>query len=432
MKTVYIGMTADIMHPGLINIISIGAQYGDVIIGLLTDEAILAYKRLPYLNYDQRKSIAENIKGVKQVVPQVEWSYVPNLLKYKPDYMIHGDDWKQNWYQKLRSDSFKVMKQIGGEVIEVPYTKGFSSSEFIEHSYSRGTTSSMRLSMLKRLIKAKPIVRVLEAHNGLIGLIIEKIKVKKTSKVLEFDAMWSSSLADSTSIGKPDIEAVDITTRMYNIKNILECTTKPIIYDGDTGGKIEHFELTIKTLERNGISAVIIEDKVGLKKNSLFGTAVPQKQDTIEGFCNKIKAGKRAQITQDFMIISRIESFILGKTIEDALERAEAYIESGTDGIMIHSKERSGEDIKAFCKRFRQQNTFTPLIVVPTTFNHIREDEFIELGVNVVIYANHMLRASYLAMSNVAEQILQQGRSLEASANCTPIKDILELIPGTK
>lgn len=432
MKKVYIGMTADVIHPGLINIINEGAKYGELTVGLLTDNAIAKYKRLPYLNYEQRKNVMENIIGVSKVVPQNEWDYVPNLLKHKPDFMIHGDDWNIGTQMKYRDGAFQAMKELKGQVIEIPYTEGVNSSEFIDSIKSNGTTSQIRLKSLRRLINAKPIVRILESHSGLTGLIVEKTFIEKEGKRVEFDGMWSSSLTDSTSKGKPDIEAVDITTRMHGLTDTLECTTKPIIYDGDTGGKPEHFVFTVRTLERNGISAVIIEDKIGLKKNSLFGTSVPQTQDTIENFSNKLKTGKRAQITEDFMIIARIESLILGKTIDDALERAYAYVNAGADGIMIHSKENTGLDIIEFCERFRLEDTSTPIVVVPSTFNHITEQEFANIGVNIVIYANHMLRSSYPAMLNVAEQILKDGRSLKASENCMSIKEILELIPGTK
>jgi phosphoenolpyruvate phosphomutase len=431
-KSIYIGMTADIMHPGLINIIKHGMELGDVTIGLLTDKAIAEYKRLPYLNFGQRKEILENINGVARVVPQEEWDYAPNLLKYRPDIMVHGDDWVSGTQRQYRDRAFEAMAEIGGKIVEIPYTKGINSSMLAENMKHIGTTPQIRLQSLKRLINSKPIVRILESHSGLTGLIAESTRIEKDGKYLEFDGMWSSSLTDSTVKGKPDIEAVDITTRLYSLTDMLECTTKPIIYDGDTGGKIEHFAFTVRTLERNGISAIIIEDKTGLKKNSLFGTSVPQTQDTIEGFCSKIKAGKQAQVTRDFMIIARIESLILGRTVDDALERSRAYIAAGADGIMIHSKEKSGADIIDFCTRFRTLDKATPLVVVPSTFNHITEDEFIQAGVNIVIYANHMLRASYPAMQNVARQILIDGNSLKASEQCMSIKEILELIPGTK
>jgi len=431
-KRVYIGMTADALHPGLINIIEEGVKYGDVIIGLLTDKAISEYKRLPYLNYEQRKQVVKSIKGVIEVVPQDDWSYAPNLLRLKPDYMIHGDDWNYGTQKQFRDLAFEAMASVGGEIIEIPYTKDINSSDFISSINSIGTTPQIRLRTLRRLINSKSIVRILESHSGLTGLIVEKTYIESEGKRVEFDGMWSSSLTDSTSKGKPDIEAVDITTRMHSLTDMLECTTKPIIYDGDTGGKIEHFEFTVRTLERNGISAVIVEDKIGLKKNSLFGTSVPQTQDSIEGFSNKIKAGKRAQITEEFMIIARVESLILGRSLDEALERAFAYVKAGADGIMIHSKESSGKDIIEFCERFRNEDKTSPLVVVPSTFNHITEQEFFEMGVNIVIYANHMLRASYPAMSNVAKQILTNGRSLEASKDCMSIKEILELIPGTK
>lgn len=432
-KRVYLGMIADIMHPGLINIINEGAKYGDLYIGLFTDKAIAQHKRLPYLTYEQRKNVVENIKGVTGVVPQDEWSYASNLRLLKPDYMIHGDDWKTGPDRELRDEAFKVMQELGGEVIEIPYTKGIDSSSLEKEIKGIGTTPDVRLKTLRRLIDAKQVVRILEVHDGLSGLICENLQVKNGLYIDAFDGMWSSSLTDSTSKGKPDIEAVDLTTRMQDLTNILECTTKPIIYDGDTGGKLEHFVFTVRTLERNGISAVIIEDKVGLKKNSLFGTDAIQQQDDIEHFCQKIRAGKNAQVTKEFMIIARCESLIAGKSIDDAMERCRAYVEQGgADGIMIHSKEKSGEDIREFCRRFHELHPYVPIVAVPTTYNHLREEELAQWGIKVVIYANHMLRAAYPAMVKVATSILENHRSYDANDLCMPIKQILELIPGTK
>jgi phosphoenolpyruvate phosphomutase len=432
-KKVYLGMIADIMHPGLINIINEGAKYGDVVIGLYTDKAIATHKRLPYLTYEQRKNVLENIKGVSEIVPQEEWSYVPNLIKYKPDYIIHGDDWVEGPDKYIRDEVFDIMKKQGGEVIEIPYTKGITSSGLAKEIESLGTTPEARLKSLRRLLSAKPIVRIMESHCGLTGLIIEHTKVQVGSETREFDGMWASSLTDSTNKGKPDIEAVDLTARLNDLNDSIEVTTKPIIYDGDTGGKSEHFVFTVRTLERLGVSAVIIEDKVGLKQNSLFGTDAIQTQDTIEGFCAKIKAGKEAQVTRDFMIISRCESLIAGKPVEDALERCHAYVAAGADGIMIHSKNKDGMDIKEFCLRFREKDLQTPIVVVPTTYAQINEDELAEWGANIVIYANHMLRSAYPAMVKCAESILEHKRCLEASDKyCMPIKQILNLIPGTK
>ena len=432
-KTVYLGMIGDIMHPGLINIINEATKYGDVMIGLYTDKAIATHKRLPYLTYEQRKQVIENIKGVSTIVPQDDWSYVPNLVKYKPDYLIHGDDWLYGPDKYIRDEVFKVMEAMGGQVIEVPYTKGISASGLKEAIDSLGVTPQARLASLRRLISAKPIVRIMESHCGLTGLIIEHTKVEVGDVVREFDGMWASSLTDSTSKGKPDIEAVDLTTRLHDLNDSLEVTTKPVIYDGDTGGKTEHFVFTVRTLERLGVSAVIIEDKVGLKQNSLFGTDAVQTQDTIEGFSSKIKAGKEAQVTRDFMIIARIESLIAGKPVEDALERAFAYVAAGADGIMIHSKNKDGMDIKEFCQRFREKDNHTPIVAVPTTYAQFTEEELASWGINIVIYANHMLRSAYPAMVKCAERILETTRCLEASEEyCMPIKQILNLIPGTK
>ena len=431
-KTVYLGMIADIMHPGLINIINEGAKYGDVIIGLFTDKAIATHKRLPVLTYDQRKEVVENINGVSKVVPQDEWSYVSNLKKIKPDYIIHGDDWKEGANKKIRQEVFKVMEELGGEVIEIPYTQGINSSKLAKEIEGFGTTPEVRMKRLRRLIDAKPIVRILESHCGLTGLIAEKISVEVDGKIRQFDGMWSSSLTDSTSKGKPDIEAVDLTTRLHDLNDTLEVTTKPVIFDCDTGGKTEHFVFTVRTLERLGIGAVIIEDKIGLKQNSLSGTDAVQKQDTIEGFSEKISAGKSSQVTEDFMIIARIESLIAGKGIDDALKRAFAYVKAGADGIMIHSKNNNGMDVKEFCERFRKEDKETPIVVVPTTYNQFTETELASWGVNIVIYANHMLRSAYPAMVKCAKSILENERSYEANELCMPVKEILTLIPGNK
>jgi phosphoenolpyruvate phosphomutase len=425
-------MRGDIIHPGIINIIREGEKHGDVLVGLLTDAAIAAHKRLPFLSYEQRRQIIERIKGVARVVPQKEWSYVPNLREYKPDAIIHGDDWKSGPEQKMREEVFAVMKELGGEVIEVPYTRGVDSSSLNEAMRSIGTTPDIRLKALRRLLDAKPFLRIMEAHSGLSALIVERLEIAKEDGMRGFDGMWSSSLTDSTSKGKPDIEAVDLTTRLQGLTDILECTTKPIIFDGDTGGKREHFVFTVRTLERNGVSAVIIEDKIGLKKNSLFGTEVTQELCPIPEFCEKINAGKHAQVTNDFMIIARLESLIAGFPVSDAMERARAYVAAGADGVMIHSKETSGEDIRAFCGQFRREYEHVPLVLVPTTYNRYTEQELAGWGANIVIYANHMLRASYPAMMQVAETILTNGRSLEADRLCMPIKQILELIPGGK
>ena len=429
-KTVYLGMIGDIMHPGLINIINEATKYGDVMIGLYTDKAIATHKRLPYLTYEQRKQVIESIKGVSFIVPQDDWSYVPNLVKYKPDFLIHGDDWLYGPDKYIRDECFKVMEGLGGKVIEIPYTKGISASGLKEAIDSLGVTPQARLASLRRLISAKPIVRIMESHCGLTGLIIEHTKVEVGNEIREFDGMWASSLTDSTSKGKPDIEAVDLTTRLHDLNDSLEVTTKPVIYDGDTGGKTEHFVFTVRTLERLGVSAVIIEDKVGLKQNSLFGTDAVQTQDSIEGFCSKIQAGKEAQVTRDFMIIARCESLIAGKPVEDALERCHAYVAAGADGIMIHSKNKDGMD---FCQRFREKDDHTPIVAVPTTYGQFTEAELAEWGINVVIYANHMLRSAYPAMVKCAERILETTRCQEASEEyCMPIKQILNLIPGTK
>jgi len=430
MKKVYVAMSADIIHQGHLNVINEARNLGDVIVGLHTDDVIRGYWRNPIMKYEERKEVVNNIKGIVSVVPQDSLDQVPNLIEIKPDYVVHGDDWLEGSQKELRERVVDTIKEWGGELVEVPYTHGVSISKLDEELMQIGITPQMRMKSLKELIYSKKPVRILEAHNGLTGLIVEKTKVEKDGKIKEFDGMWVSSLCDSTAKGKPDIELVDLTSRLNTINDILEVTRKPIIVDGDTGGQIEHFVYTVKTLERLGVSAIIIEDKTGLKKNSLFGTDVTQTQDTIEHFSDKIRAGREARVTSDFMIISRIESLIAGAGMDDAINRARAYIEAGADGIMIHSKEKDGKEIVEFCRRYNEFKNRVPLIVVPTSYNFMKEDELVELGINVIIYANHLIRSAYPAMVNTAKSILENGRSKEASVNCMPIKEILTLIPG--
>ena len=426
---VYVGMSADLVHPGHLNIISTAAGHGEVTIGLLTDQAIASYKRLPYLDYNQRFQIINSIKGVAHVIPQATLDYVPNLIKLKPDFVVHGDDWQTGIQQKIRQQVIDTLAAWGGKLIEVPYTQGISSTILNQRIKEIGTTPEIRMRRLRRLLGAKSIVRCIEAHNGLTGLIAEKTSVKIDQQSREFDAIWLSSLTDSTAKGKPDIEAVDLTSRLHTVHDILEVTTKPIIYDADTGGTTEHFIFHIRTLERLGVSAVIIEDKVCLKKNSLFGTAVPQTQDSLANFSFKIQSGKKAQVTDEFMIIARIESLILQAGLPDAVARAQAYISAGADAIMIHSKESSPVEILEFARAYQAFGSHVPLVAVPSTYNSISEDELATAGFRIVIYANQLLRSAYPAMVESARSILTHGRSLEIDSRLTPIKDILTLIP---
>ena len=431
-KSVYVGMSADLVHPGHLNILHKAAVLGEVTVGLLTDEAIASYKRVPFMEFEQRRQVIDSIKGVAKVVPQTTLDYVPNLLALKPDYVVHGDDWKTGVQQQTRQRVIDTLAQWGGELVEVPYTQGISSTKLNKALKEIGTTPSVRLKSLRRLLKVKPLLRFIDIHNALSGLIIENTHIDTPNGRREFDGMWGSSLTDSTAKGKPDIEAVDVSSRMNTLNEVLEVTTKPIIYDADTGGQTEHFTFTIKTLERLGVSAAIIEDKTGLKKNSLLGNDVPQTQDSIENFCYKIRQGKQAQATNDFMIIARIESLILGKGVEDAFERAKAYLAAGADGIMIHSREKTPDEIFAFCKLYNTLEERKTLVAVPSSYNTVTEEELQAQGVNIVIYANQLLRSAYPAMLKTARSILENHRSAECDADMLPLKDILELIPGTK
>ncbi|MEQ9402711.1 MAG: phosphoenolpyruvate mutase [Cyclobacteriaceae bacterium] len=431
MKKVYVGMGTDLIHHGHINIIEIARELGEVTVGLLSDKAVSKFSRIPFLSFDERKKILENLKGVKEVVSQETLDYEENLRALKPDFVVHGTDWKTGPQKHIREKVISLLKEWGGELVEPEYTAGISSTGLRNALKEVGTTPDIRRRMLRRLIDSKDIVRVLEAHNGISGLIVEETTYEAEGEIREFDALWVSSLTDSTAKGKPDTEYVDRTSRFQTIADILDVTTKPIILDGDTGGVTEHFAMLVKNLDRLGISAVVIEDKVGLKRNSLFGTEVKQELDTIEGFCEKINAGKKAQMTDDFMIFARLESLIADKGMEDALERAKAYIEAGADGIMIHSRHKDGSEIMEFMRKYQEFEYKVPVISVPSSYNHFTEEELVEAGFNIVIYANHLLRAAFPAMKKTAETILQHKRSLEAANEfCMPIKEILTILPN--
>jgi phosphoenolpyruvate mutase len=431
MPKVYIGMTVDILHHGHINIIEHAREHGDVMVGLLTDAAVANHKRLPHLTYEQRRKIVSNISGVKQVVPQEEWSYAPNLRRYRPDIMMHGTDWLQGPLQPYREMALEALQEYGGKLIEIPYTEGVSSQQIARDIKRLGTTADIRRSTLKRLLAAKPLSRWIETHNPISALIAETVNYTDGIALREFDGFWSSSLTDSAARGKPDTEALDISSRLLNINDIFEVTTKPLIFDGDTGGQPSHFSLNVKSMERLGISAVIIEDKKGLKRNSLLGNDVAQTQDTIEEFSEKLLAGRSARVSDDFMIFARVESLILDKGMNDALTRAAAYVAAGADGIMIHSRKKTAAEVQEFGAHFRRDFANTPLVCVPTSYHLTTEDNLADSGFNIVIYANHLLRAAYPAMHQAAVEILRRGRSFEADARLLSIDEILKLIPGT-
>ena len=428
-KTVYMCFSTDIIHGGHIEIIQKAAELGELTIGVLTDEVVASYRRFPVLNFKERVKLVESIKGVSNVIAQETLSYSQNIRKLKPDYVVHGDDWITGFQKPIRDEVIDLLMEYGGELVEFPYSRNEDYVRLELAQRQQLAMTDIRRGRLKKLLKMKPLITAIEVHSGITGLIAEQTKVLQDGKVSQFDAMWCSSLCDSTVKGKPDIELLDMSTRLRSIDEIMDVTTKPIIVDGDTGGLIEHFVYNIRTLERIGVSAVIIEDKIGLKRNSLFGTEVEQTQDSIEHFCSKISAGKAALKTNDFLIIARIESLILEKGIEDALTRAHAYVDAGASGIMIHSRKKEPTEIFEFCQLLREKEPIIPLIVIPTSFNSVTEEEFVKKGVNIVIYANHLTRSAFPSMKKVAETILTYHRAKEAEELCMPIKDILTLVP---
>lgn len=429
-QTVYMCFSTDVIHSGHIAIIQKARRLGKLVVGVLSDEAIVSYKRFPLLPYAERKAMFESINGVFEVVEQRTLSYRENILKFRPAFVVHGDDWVNGFQRPIRDEVVSVLSEYGGKLIEPPYSNDPKYKALENRARAKLSLPDLRRSRLKKVLSMKSLVTAMEAHSGITGLIVEKTAVHMNGETHQFDAIWISSLCDSTAKGKPDIELVDMTSRFRTIDDIVEVTTKPIIFDGDTGGLAEHFAYTVRSLERMGVSMVIIEDKTGLKKNSLFGNDVPQTQDSIESFCEKISAGKQAQKTNDFMICARIESLILDKGLADALERAFAFIDAGADAIMIHSRKTEPDEIFEFADCFRRKNSTTPIVVVPTCFNAVTEEEFKSHGINVVIYANQFTRSGFPAMKKTAESILVHHRAKEADEQyCMPIKEIITLIP---
>ena len=427
-KNVYVGLSADILHEGHINILKTASQYGNVIVGLLTDEAIASYKNIPYLDYKKRKIVVENIKYVSKVIPQYTLDYVVNLNLIKPNYVVHGDDWKTGVQKKTRARVIKTLKKWSGKLIEPKYTKNISSTEIKNKISNILASPDNRVSRLKRLINSKDIVRILESHNSLTGLIIEKISVIKKHKIIEFDGMWSSSLTDSATKGKPDNSSVDFSTRLSSLNNMMEVTSKLLVFDADNGGQLEHLSFLVRSLERLGVSAIIMEDKIGLKKNSLFKNQSDTKLDKPELFAKKIKQICKCRKNKDFMVIARIESLIVGKGLKDALKRAEIYSKAGADAILIHSKEKTPTEIFSFAREFKKSRNFIPLVSVPSTYSKVYEKDLIKNGFKLVIYANQLLRAAYPAMQNVAKTILVKSRAFEIDKKIIPIKEIINLI----
>lgn len=428
-RTVYMCFSTEFIHSGHIAIIKRAKRLGKLTIGVLSDEAVASFRRFPLMPFEERKALMTNIAGVEKVIEQKSLSYVDNLRLLKPDYVVHGDDWVNGFQKPIREEVLEVLAEYGGQLVEYPYSSDPKYKELDKMQRAELAMPDLRRGRLRKLLHMKGLVTAIEAHSGITGLIAEKTTVLQDGRTYQFDAMWVSSLCDSTAKGKPDIELVDMTSRFRTIDDIMEVTTKPIIFDGDTGGLAEHFIYTVRSLERMGVSMVIIEDKTGLKKNSLFGTEVKQTQDSIENFCEKISLGKRAQKTRDFMICARIESLILEQGMEDALTRASAYVGAGADAIMIHSRKKDPAEIFEFVAKFREKDSVTPIVVVPTSFNTVTEDEFKARGVNVVIYANQLTRTGFPAMQNAAKTILEHHRAKECDDMCMSIKDIITLIP---
>lgn len=428
MKKVYTCFCTDVIHEGHLNIINEARRYGEVTVGVLSDPAMIRFNRFPTVTFEERIKMVKDIEGVSNVIVQDDVMYNKVIAEIHPDYVIHGDNWLEGPMKAIRDNVADLLSEYGGQIIDVPYTYNEKVKIVDDRVKAKLAMPEYRRKRLRQLISIRPIVKAIEVHSGITGLIAEKTIVEHNGELDQFDAMWISSLCDSTAKGKPDIELVDMTSRFRTIDDVTEVTTKPIIFDGDTGGLAEHFVYTVRTLEKMGVSAVIIEDKTGLKKNSLFGTEVAQTQESIENFSAKISAGKKAQLTDDFMIIARIESLILERGMEDALERARAFVKAGADGIMIHSRKKSPDEILEFCDKFRNEDKETPIVVVPSSFNSITEAELAEHGVNIVIYANQLTRSAFPAMKQTAEDILRYHRAQEVDSRLLPIKDIITLI----
>lgn len=289
----------------------------------------------------------------------------------------------------------------------------------------------MQNNSLKQLIKKRGFLRIIEVHNGLSALIAEQISVKeKSGGILSFDGFWESSLTDSASRGLPDIEIINLDSRLETINEILYITSKPLIVDCDTGGDINHFEYMVQKLEDAGVVMVIVEDKTFPKRNSLTNSNHILEDKDI--FAEKIKRGIAVRKSNNFMIIARLEGLIAGHSMEETLGRAEAFLKAGADGIMIHSRKNEPTEILEFASLYKKLPKSLIkgkiLVCVPTTYNKITAKELAKSGFNLIIYANHLLRSSYRAMEKICKTILLNDRSFEAESLCVSLKNLFRAV----
>jgi phosphoenolpyruvate phosphomutase len=429
-KTVFVVMSAEIFHPGHLNIIKVARDLGEVTVGLATDRFNARYKRLTLMSYEDRKAIVENINGVKNVIAQDTLDLAPILRELRPDYFVHGDDWKFGPLKAVRQQVLEVMQEWGGVLVEPPYTEGISSTKLNAAWRSIGATPETRIRHFRRMLEFQPVVRLLEVHNSLSGIIIERTLVEGNERDKEFDGMWYSDLTDSLAKGKPNSSFVDLTSRINTIHGILESTTKPLIVEAGNGGITEHFVSTVKTLERLGVSAVVIADKVGYEGAVFSLNGNEPVQEDVNDFARKIASGKKTQVNKDFSIITQINSLVMHEDVENALRRARVYIEAGVDALMIHSNVETLTDFFEFCRSYRNLEDKVPLLAAIPARSSLDEDQLISAGVQFIVYPDQLLRAAYTSMLNAAKTLLIQARASDVDELYAPISEICDFVPG--
>ena len=424
----YVDMVGDLFHIGHLRQIQQAQQLGyEVVVGVHSDEDVASYKRLPIMTMSERVTIVSEMPNVLKVIPSAPLRITQEFIEeHKIDMVFHGHEAEEDY---LYDHMYGIPKSIG-KFTRTARTPEISTTALIERVVSRESSAAWsRVSTLRDLLNTRGkhrALRIMEAHNGLSGLVVEHASAGGKS----FDGMWSSSLTASVSKGKPDIEVVDTTARLQLVRDTMEVTGKPMVYDGDTGGAPEILAFTVRSLEDLGVSACIIEDKTGLKQNSLFGTDAVQVLENIDMFCAKIKAAAAARSNRKFMVIARIEALIAGLGEKEALKRAKAYIVAGADAIMIHSKESTFDEVRSFLRAYAKFSIKVPVVAVPTSYFHVTEKELFDEGVSICIYANHMLRASYPSMTTVAESILHHGTAAACHPSLMSVKKIITLLPN--
>ncbi len=408
-KTVYVGMSADLVHPGHINLLREAASLGRVTVGLLTDRAISSYKRMPFLTFEQRRAVIEHIAFVTAVVPQDTLDYTDNLRLLRPDFVVHGDDWRNGVQAQTRRRVLDVLREWGGTLVEPPYTEGISSTALRMAAMDIGFAPGVRQRRLRRMLDCKPLVRVMQAHDGLSAHIVDRLEETTQGAPREYDAIWVDSLAGAPIRGKPDPLPFDLSSRLVTLHEILDATTKPLICNAGGAGHAAGVTAAVRTLERIGVSAIVIDTEVTDRRAVPAMAASAPPQDDMAAFIREIAAARDARVTPDFMIIARINDRTRDCGADRMMARAAAGVDAGADAVMCDSDPVNPDGIFDLCRRYRRLMNGHPLLVGLSGTEGLQEHDLASAGASMVVYTDTLLRAAREAMISAASQVLSCG-----------------------